>query len=172
LPSASAAWTLPQFLSARRAAGRIHRALEIAATVGKPVFLHQRDSHQDFKAILQEFRGSLVGGVAPLFSPVTRTSSRDYLAFGFVLGVTGWICDERRGCPLREGRAAHSAHRMMLETDAPYLLPRDLLPRPGLDATSLKNLPISQSRRGGAFKMNHGRAWPRRPRNRHQASLT
>jgi TatD DNase family protein len=103
--------------------------LEIAATVGKPVFLHQRDSHEDFKAILQEFRGSLVGGVAHCFTGDSR-QLEDYLALDLCIGVTGWICDERRGAHLREAVPRIPAHRMMLETDAPYLLPRDLSPRP------------------------------------------
>jgi TatD DNase family protein len=103
--------------------------LEIAATVGKPVFLHQRDSHEDFKAILQEFRGSLVGGVAHCFTGDSG-HLEDYLALDLCIGVTGWVCDERRGADLREAVPRIPAHRMMLETDAPYLLPRDLVPRP------------------------------------------
>ena len=42
--------------------------LEIAAAARKPVFLHQRDAHGDFAAILKEFRGALAGGVAHCFT--------------------------------------------------------------------------------------------------------
>jgi TatD DNase family protein len=103
--------------------------LEIAVTVAKPVFLHQRDSHEDFKAILQDFRGSLVGGVAHCFTG-DSDQLEDYLALDLCIGITGWVCDERRGAHLREVVPRIPAHRMMLETDAPYLLPRDLVPRP------------------------------------------
>ena len=46
------------------------------------------------------------------------------------MGVTGWICDERRGLHLREIIARVPLDRLMIETDAPYLLPRDLVPKP------------------------------------------
>src|SRR6195256_2050259 len=76
-----------------------HRQLELAAVVGKPVFLHQRDAHADFVAILKEHRAALVGGVAHCF-----TGSQDeltaYLEMDLAIGITGWICDERRGAHL------------------------------------------------------------------------
>jgi TatD DNase family protein len=53
-----------------------------------------------------------------------------YLALGLSVGITGWVCDERRGLPLREAVPRIPAERFMLETDAPYLLPRDLNPKP------------------------------------------
>jgi TatD DNase family protein len=103
--------------------------LEIAAAVAKPVFLHQRDAHQDFAAIVAEFRLGLVGGVAHCFTGGLR-ELEDYLGLGLSIGITGWICDERRGLGLREAVPRIPAERLMIETDAPYLLPRDLVPRP------------------------------------------
>jgi TatD DNase family protein len=103
--------------------------LEIAATLAKPVFLHQRDAHQDFAAILAEFRPGLVGGIAHCFTGGAR-ELEDYLALDLSIGITGWICDERRGLELREVVARIPSERLMLESDAPYLLPRDLTPRP------------------------------------------
>jgi TatD DNase family protein len=103
--------------------------LEIAARAGKPVFLHQRDAHDDFLAILREHRASLAGGVAHCFT--AGEPERDaYLELGLHIGITGWICDERRGHHLREVVKGIPADRLMLETDAPYLLPRDLKPAP------------------------------------------
>jgi TatD DNase family protein len=103
--------------------------LEIAAAVAKPVFLHQRDAHEDFAAIVAEFRLGLVGGVAHCFTGGLRELEA-YLGLGLSIGVTGWICDERRGLGLREAVPRIPADRLMIETDAPYLLPRDLVPRP------------------------------------------
>lgn len=103
--------------------------LEIAAWARKPVFLHQRDAHGDFAAILREFRRGLAGGVAHCFTG-TRSELEDYLALDLHIGVTGWVNDERRGRDLREAVPHIPGDRLMLETDAPYLLPRDLLPRP------------------------------------------
>jgi TatD DNase family protein len=99
--------------------------LEIAAASGKPVFLHQRDAHADFIAILREFAGKLQGGVAHCFTG-GPSELDDYLALGLYVGVTGWVCDERRGTALREAVPRIPAERLMIETDAPYLLPRDL----------------------------------------------
>lgn len=103
--------------------------LEIAAGARKPVFLHQRDAHADFTAILKDHRKGLAGGVAHCFTG-GRTELEDYLALGLHIGVTGWVSDERRGQELREAVPHIPADRLMLETDAPYLLPRDLEPRP------------------------------------------
>lgn len=103
--------------------------LEIAAAGGKPVFLHQRDAHEDFTAILAEHRAALAGGVAHCFTGGPRELEA-YLALGLSIGVTGWVCDERRGASLRESVPRIPRERLMIETDAPYLLPRDLVPRP------------------------------------------
>ncbi len=101
------------------------RQLGLATVVGKPVFLHQRDAHDDFLAMLREQIGDLAGGVAHCFTG-TPAQMEDYLALGLYIGVTGWICDERRGGDLRAAAASLPLDRVLLETDAPYLLPRTL----------------------------------------------
>jgi TatD DNase family protein len=103
--------------------------LEIAADMRKPVFLHQRDAHADFAAILQDFHGRICGGVAHCFT-AGGLELDAYLALGLHIGITGWVCDERRGIALREAVPRIPADRLLVETDAPYLLPRDLVPKP------------------------------------------
>lgn len=103
--------------------------LELAARTGKPVFLHERDAHEDFAAIIKEHRGSLGGGVAHCFTG-TQAQMERYLELELDIGITGWICDERRGRHLLEVVKGIPADRLHLETDAPYLLPRDLKPHP------------------------------------------
>lgn len=105
------------------------RQLELAVRVGKPVFLHQRDAHEDFVAVLREYRASLTGGVAHCFTGHARELA-DCLALELAIGITGWICDERRGRHLIGLVADIPRGRLMIETDAPYLLPRTLEPRP------------------------------------------
>ena len=81
---------------------RVFRAqLELAVETGKPVFLHQRDGHDAFMAILRDYRLRLSAGVAHCFTGDDR-ELRDYLDLGLSIGITGWICDERRGQHLRE----------------------------------------------------------------------
>jgi TatD DNase family protein len=105
------------------------RQLQIAARVGKPVFLHQRDAHADFVAMLREHAPQLGRCVAHCFTG-TRDELLEYLDMGLYIGITGWICDERRGLHLRESVGLVPPGRLMIETDGPYLLPRDLAPRP------------------------------------------
>jgi TatD DNase family protein len=103
--------------------------LELAAATRKPVFLHQRDAHDDFLALLTPMRPRLVGGVAHCFTGGPNELSA-YLELGLYVGVTGWVCDERRGAQLRSAVPGIPLDRLLLETDAPYLLPRDLVPKP------------------------------------------
>jgi TatD DNase family protein len=99
--------------------------LSIAAASGKPVFLHQRDAHDDFVAILNEHLPDLHGGVAHCFTGGPLEMA-EYLEMGFYIGITGWICDERRGHDLQAAVRDLPLNRVMIETDAPYLMPRDL----------------------------------------------
>ena len=103
--------------------------LELAADFGKPVFLHQRDAHAEFLALLAPVRPRLVGGVAHCFTGGPPELAA-YLELGLHVGVTGWVCDERRGSELREAVPLIPLDRLLIETDAPYLLPRDLAPKP------------------------------------------
>jgi len=105
------------------------RQLELASRNAKPVFLHQRDAHEDFLAMLREHRPHLSGGVAHCFTG-SQTQLQSYLALDLAIGITGWICDERRGTHLVNLVREIPSSRLLLETDAPYLLPRDLAPRP------------------------------------------
>jgi TatD DNase family protein len=101
--------------------------LELAAATGKPVFLHQRDAHDDFIAILREH--GVKRGVAHCFT-AGENERNAYLELGLHIGITGWINDERRGLHLRDVVKGIPAGRLLIETDAPYLLPRDIKPAP------------------------------------------
>jgi TatD DNase family protein len=103
--------------------------LKLAAECGKPVFLHQRDAHDEFLAMVRDYWPALAGGVAHCFTEGPAVLD-DYLELGLYIGVTGWICDERRGAELRAAVAGLPLDRLLLETDAPYLLPRTLSPKP------------------------------------------
>lgn len=110
------------------------RQLQIAVDlavdgVGKPLFLHQRDAHADFMAIMKQFDGRLGPAVVHCFTG-TRDELFDYLDQDWHIGITGWLCDERRGQHLRDIVKNIPANRLMVETDAPYLLPRTLRPMP------------------------------------------
>lgn len=97
--------------------------------VGKPLFLHQRDAHADFMAMMNNFDGRIGPAVVHCFTG-TREELFDYLDRDWHIGITGWLCDERRGQHLRELVKSIPANRLMIETDAPYLLPRTIRPAP------------------------------------------
>ena len=103
--------------------------LDIAVETGKPVFLHQRDAHDDFVDVLEPMLPKLSRAVAHCFTG-EHESLREYLGMGLYIGITGWICDERRGKHLYEIADVVPDDRLMIETDAPYLLPRTLRPKP------------------------------------------
>ncbi|MFT5680219.1 MAG: TatD DNase family protein [Myxococcota bacterium] len=97
--------------------------LALACEVGLPVFLHERDAHDRFLAILAEHRDGLVGGVVHCFTGSSEALTA-YLDLGMHIGITGWVCDERRGRALRGLVGRIPVDRLMLETDAPFLTPR------------------------------------------------
>lgn len=105
--------------------------LAIAAELGMPVFMHCREAHERFLALLDPWLDKLPGAVLHCFTG-TEDEAKACLARGFYLGITGWVCDERRGLALRELLPVIPADKLLLETDAPYLLPRDLTSKPAL----------------------------------------
>ena len=103
--------------------------LELGCELGKPLFLHSRDAHPRFADILRAHRARLPRAVAHCFTG-ERDELRAYLELGLYIGITGWICDERRGAHLLELVKEIPRERLLVETDAPYLTPRDLHPQP------------------------------------------
>ena len=97
--------------------------IEVSMETGLPLFLHQRDAHDDFIAMLREARVN--NAVVHCFTG-RRHELDDYLELGLYVGITGWLCDERRGTHLESLVEAVPPERLLIETDAPYLLPRDL----------------------------------------------
>jgi len=104
--------------------------LDIAKETGLPVFLHQRDAHDDFVETLEPALPDLSRAVAHCFTGEGE-SLREYLALGLYIGITGWICDERRGKHLHDIVHIIPDDKLLIETDAPYLMPRSIQPKPG-----------------------------------------
>ncbi len=103
--------------------------LELGCELGKPLFLHSRDAHPRFAQILRARRDRLPRAVAHCFTGEAG-ELRAYLDLGLYVGITGWICDERRGRHLHALAREIPHDRLLVETDSPYLLPRDLSPQP------------------------------------------
>jgi len=101
--------------------------LQLAARSTKPVYLHQRDAFDTQLSMLKEH--GIAHGVTHCFTGDT-VQLKAWLDLGLYIGITGWLCDERRGDALRQALHYIPLDRLLLETDAPYLLPRDLTPKP------------------------------------------
>ena len=98
---------------------------DLAAELSLPLFLHERDAFADLSVILPEYIKEVPAVIIHCFTG-TGDELEYYLSLGCYIGITGWICDERRGMHLRELVKAIPPDRLMLETDGPFLLPRDL----------------------------------------------
>lgn len=104
------------------------RQIQIAIDTGLPLFLHQRDAHDDFIALLGRYRDQLSEVVVHCFTG-SRPELHEYLDLDCHIGITGWICDERRGTHMKKFMRDIPSDRLMIETDSPYLKPRNLRPR-------------------------------------------
>jgi len=105
------------------------KQLALAARTQKPLFLHERDAFQRQHEMLRTCRDQIANGVVHCFTG-NKQALFAYLDLDLHIGITGWICDERRGRELQEIVKHIPLNRLMLESDAPYLLPRTLRPRP------------------------------------------
>lgn len=96
-----------------------------AEIIKKPVYLHERDAFKRLHPILKTTRDLLAGAVVHCFTG-SKEALYAYLDLDCYIGISGWVCDERRGRPLQELVPHIPLERLLIETDAPYLIPRDL----------------------------------------------
>ena len=105
------------------------KQIQIAIETNLPLFLHQRDAHDDFLKIISKYKNDISKAVVHCFTG-TQEELDDYLELGFHIGLTGWICDERRNVDLRKSLKNIPLDKLMIETDCPYLIPRNLNNKP------------------------------------------
>lgn len=103
--------------------------LELAVRYKLPAFCHERDAAQRCYDIARQYRDELSGMVVHCFT-ADREALYRYLDLDLHIGITGWVCDERRGTHLHPLLKAIPANRLMIETDAPWLLPRTMDKKP------------------------------------------
>lgn len=103
--------------------------IELACEANLPLFLHERDAFDDFYKILDQYKNDISNMVVHCF-----TGKKDqllaYLELGCHIGITGWICDERRGKHLIDLVKLIPQNKFMIETDAPFLTPRNMDEKP------------------------------------------
>lgn len=104
--------------------------VKLACELQMPLFLHEREAQATLLAVLDSFGAAQLPPVVVHCFTGSETELQVYLRRGYFIGITGWICDERRGQHLLEIVRQIPLSRLMLETDAPFLTPRDLRPKP------------------------------------------
>ena len=112
----------------------------LAIDLKMPLFLHERDAFHDFYAALKKHRDKISNLVVHCFTGSERELDA-YIDLGCYIGITGWICDERRGTHLRNLVKKIPLDKLMIETDAPFLIPRDLNDKPVNGRNEPKFLP-------------------------------
>jgi len=110
--------------------------LQLAVEIKKPLFLHERDAFDAQYALLNNYRAQITGAVVHCFTGEAH-ALKAYLDLGLYIGITGWICDKKRGQQLYDLVQYVPHDRLMIETDAPYLRPQNISPKP----KSSRNLP-------------------------------
>jgi TatD DNase family protein len=103
--------------------------IALACELKLPLFLHERKAHKRFVEILNDHRNQFDAAVVHCFTG-NGEELTTYLDMGLYVGITGWICDERRGLHLRDLLKQVPLDRLMIETDAPFLTPRNMQPKP------------------------------------------
>jgi len=127
------------------------RHIELSEETGKPMFLHERKASDTLVSLFRDHPEVCRRAVVHCFTG-TRAELLRYLEMGFMISITGWICDDRRAEALRDAVSVLPPDRVMIETDAPYLTPRNV---PGLDRVNVPwNLPYVLNTLAGYMGMD------------------
>ena len=127
--------------------------IQIAINTNLPLFLHQREAHDDFMKIISKYKNEISKAVVHCFTG-TQKELDDYLDMGFHIGLTGWICDERRNVELRKSLINIPIEKLMIETDCPYLIPRNLVDKPKNSRNEPSYLPHIANEIAGLVKID------------------
>lgn len=111
----------------------LEKHIVLAEKLGRPLFLHERSASEDFIRRFKKHPDICKNSVVHCFTG-NKQVLEQYLSMGFSIGITGWICDDRRAGELREAVRIIPLDRILIETDAPYLTPRNVK---GLDRTNV-----------------------------------
>lgn len=111
----------------------LEKHIVLAENLNMPLFLHERSAADDFIKRFKKHSGICSKSAVHCFTGNKETLDR-YLSMGFSIGITGWICDDRRAKELREAVHIIPLDRILVETDAPYLTPKNV---PGLKRTNV-----------------------------------
>ena len=116
------------------------KQIKLAEELNIPLFLHERDAHEDMYNILEKHEKIAKKAVIHCFTG-TKREAENYIDLGCYIGVTGWICDMKRGKSLQEAVSVIPSDKLMIETDAPFLIPKNFDNKPKKNRNEPKYLP-------------------------------
>lgn len=102
--------------------------LALAAELSKPIYLHERDAFVEQVGLLERYLPQIPRAIVHCFTG-NKKQMQTYLELGCYIGITGWLCDDKRAQELQEAVISLPLERLLLETDAPYLFPKNKRPR-------------------------------------------
>ena len=114
--------------------------VQLAETLDMPLFLHEREAHKDLYKILSKHDEVVEKSVVHCFTG-TKEEAQNYIDLGCYIGITGWICDMKRGRDLQEAVSVIPPEKLMIETDAPFLIPKNFDKKPKKNRNEPKYLP-------------------------------
>ncbi|KAJ3222287.1 hypothetical protein HK099_002480 [Clydaea vesicula] len=102
--------------------------LKLAEKLKLPIFLHERDAHNDLVLCLKNTlsKDYLCHTVVHCYADGVKEHLEEYLDLGCYIGITGWITEAKRGKDLFEIVNIIPIERLMIETDSPFLKPRNI----------------------------------------------
>jgi len=146
---------------------RIHA--RAARRAGKPLIVHTRSARDDTLQILEEEGAAEVGGVLHCFTE-DQAMAEQAMELGFLISLSG-IVTFRNAATLREVALSIPSHRLLLETDSPYLSPVPYRGKPNHPARLLQVAEFVANLRGETLEAlgkytsdNFFRLFGRRPR--------
>ncbi len=121
--------------------------LELAVELQKPLFLHERGAHTDFVDLLSPYIPRLPSAESACIHCFTGNweQLQTYLDLGCSIGITGWIAGSRKSSLIAALRTAgweRLRDRLMIESDAPALLPKYIMPKKA-ESQDEKNVPAN-----------------------------
>ncbi|WP_290653088.1 TatD family hydrolase [Idiomarina sp.] len=103
--------------------------IQLANRLDLPLYLHERDAREKQIQLLDKLCSASTECISHCFTGGPE-DAKAYKARGHWFGITGWLCDERRNQALVEALPLLPQDQLLIETDAPFLLPRTIRPRP------------------------------------------
>lgn len=95
--------------------------VSLAIEIGKPLFVHEREAHEDLVKVFDEFDSASLPPIVVHCFTGTKEEANEYIQRGYCIGFTGTICKKERGAPLRELMPCLPLEKLMVETDAPFM---------------------------------------------------